>query len=66
MSIESRWQLLPGPRPLMGFQSDLGRASLSWKDVLVHFMLQTDGYLFTRPDIVVVVCQSPYPNVVYI
>ena len=30
MSIESRWQLLPGPRPLMGFQSDLGRASLSF------------------------------------
>ena len=29
MSIESRWQLFPGPRPLMGFQSDLGRASHS-------------------------------------
>ena len=29
MSLESRWQLLPGPWPLMGFQSDLGRASHS-------------------------------------
>ena len=29
MSIESRWQLLPGPRPLIGFQSDWGRTSLS-------------------------------------